>query len=69
MTREEATEEAHLCIVNDEVLYRTTHNHDGKYIVRTARTLRDWLGDSIPDVPASRIDWTSLHAQLLDGNE
>ena len=69
MTRAEGTDEAHLWIVNDETLYRTTHDHDGRYIVRNARTPRDWVGDSIPDVPPSRVDWTALHAELLSGNE
>lgn len=69
MTREEATDEAYLHIVNTELLYRTTHDVDGRYEVESSRRLRELVGDSIPGVNPGRVNWADLHAELLDSND
>jgi hypothetical protein len=69
MTREEATDEARLWIVNTEPLYRATHDAEGRYRMRTPIELRCAVGDSIPGLHATAVDWTELHAELVAGND
>lgn len=62
------TAEVRLWVLNDEGIYRATHDREGRYVMASAEHLRRAV-PAIPEVKRSRVDWQEVHRELLDGNE